>query len=91
VFRIVQEALTNVAKHAASASRVDIRLRINSGRIKLSIADNAATRSSSPGICCSVTNGGNGISGMRERVSELGGHLWIRHMPGRGARLIAII
>jgi signal transduction histidine kinase len=91
VFRIVQEALTNVAKHAASASRVDIRLRTASGRIKLSIADNAASRSPSPSICRSVTSGGKGISGMRERVSELGGHLWIRHTPGRGARLIAII
>jgi two-component system sensor histidine kinase DegS len=91
VFRIIQEALTNVAKHAASASRVDIRLRIASGRIKLSIADDAATRSTSPSVCCSVTSGGTGISGMRDRVSELGGHLWIRHMPGRGARLVAII
>jgi signal transduction histidine kinase len=91
VFRIIQEGLTNVAKHAASASRVEIRLRRAAGRIKLTVADNASARPSSSDIRTSVTSGGEGISGMRERISELGGHLWLRHMPGRGARLIAII
>ncbi len=91
VFRIVQESLTNVAKHAAAASRVDIRLRITRSRIRLEVVDNSRKREALSNTCCCTQSGGKGISGMRERVSELGGQVWVRHTPGKGAQLVAII
>jgi signal transduction histidine kinase len=91
VFRIVQESLTNVAKHAASASRVDVRLRVTRSRIRLEVADSSIKKETLSDACCCIPNGGKGISGMRDRVSELGGQLWVRHTPGKGAQLVAII
>ena len=91
VFRIVQESLTNVAKHAAAASRVDIRLRVTRSRIRLEVADNSIKKEALSDTYCCIQSGGKGISGMRERVSELGGQLWVRHTAGKGAQLVAII
>ena len=91
VFRIVQESLTNVAKHAATASRVDIHLRVTPSRIRLEVSDNSRKKEALSDSCCCMQSGGKGISGMRERVSELGGRLRVRHTPGKGTQLVAII
>lgn len=75
VFRILQEALTNVRKHAA-ASAVSVTLRVDDGLV-LSIMDNGR------GF---VENGrsGFGIEGMRERSEEIGGRLIITSTSNRG-------
>ncbi|MDP1613279.1 MAG: histidine kinase [Sulfuritalea sp.] len=67
VFRCVQEALTNVLKHA-QASRVDLRVARRDGRLDASIEDNGRGASG-------VAGAGHGLVGMRERVVALGGSL----------------
>jgi signal transduction histidine kinase len=82
LYRIVQEALTNVAKHAG-ASRVSILLtRRGGGRVAAVVEDDG--RGFEPG----ETNG-LGLVGMRERVALAGGRLTIESSPGEGTTLVA--
>ncbi len=71
-FRIVQEALTNVVRHA-QASRVDIRLRYAKDELGIDVADNGT------GTGCTArpigSGSGKGLVGMRERASALRGTL----------------
>src|SRR5579872_457271 len=83
LFRILQEGLTNVHRHSgASAARV--RLDRNSDHMELEIADNG--KGISEERRRQFENSGKsgvGITGMRERVHELGGHLEVRSLhPG---------
>ncbi|MCX5578533.1 sensor histidine kinase [Kaistia terrae] len=92
VFRIVQEALTNIAKHATTASMVTIRLRLMPDYLMLLIEDDGY----GPGPA-STTEAANarkrcGIAGMIQRVTELGGTFAIRARRGsKGTRLVATI
>ncbi len=81
VFRIFQEALTNVARHAG-ASRVQIRLRQVGGQMELAIADNG--RGISDVECAAQSLG---LLGMRERAAAVGGRLAITGAPGQGTTL----
>ncbi len=78
LFRILQESLTNISKHAGSAT-VDVLLQVDSNTISLSVRDYGKGISAER---LSKMNGsgsdiGVGIAGMRERVKELGGRLEI--------------
>jgi signal transduction histidine kinase len=81
VFRITQEALNNVGKHAG-ATEVAIRLSESEGGLCLAVADD--------GVGFVVENGsghspgGLGLHTMRERARALGGRLEIKSMPGQG-------
>jgi signal transduction histidine kinase len=66
-YRIVQEALTNVLKHAG-ASRVEVTVDYQADAVALTISDNGNGASSAP-------SGGHGLIGMRERVDLFGGDL----------------
>ncbi|MDX3660216.1 histidine kinase [Streptomyces sp. ID05-26A] len=68
VLRIVQEALTNVRKHAFDATIVQVEVRSTAEAVLLSVVDNGRTRP--------AHSGGFGLVGMRERVSELGGRFF---------------
>ncbi|NJM46093.1 MAG: sensor histidine kinase [Alkalinema sp. RU_4_3] len=81
VYRISQEALTNIAKYA-QAKRVDIQLIPQGDRIRLTIQDDGV------GFLPDQTQMGFGLQGMRERVASLQGHLEIRTGPGQGCCLI---
>ena len=81
LFRIVQEALTNVARHSG-ATRVDIKLQRNSDRIHLTLTDNGHGFQSLP-------NGGLGLVGMRARAQSVGGELEIRSQDGVAIELWA--
>jgi PAS domain S-box-containing protein len=76
IFRICQEALTNVARHA-NATMVEISLSAEQGRVQMHVSDNGK------GIREDeiVDPRSFGITGMRERVHYLGGSLWIRGNP----------
>ncbi|MFL5563170.1 MAG: histidine kinase [Gemmatimonadaceae bacterium] len=78
-FRILQESLTNVARHA-SATRVKIRLRLSTRRMKLEIADNGV------GIPPERFKGTGslGLIGMRERALACGGTLDVGQARGGG-------
>lgn len=79
VFRILQEALTNVARHA-SATRVEIRLNEQGRNLVLSVNDNG--RGITPAQESNIES--LGILGMRERAHILGGTFVISGEPGSG-------
>jgi signal transduction histidine kinase len=79
-YRIVQEALTNVAKHAATASA-----RVTLGYC----ADGLAIEVVDGGRGGAVAATGLGLAGMRERVQLYGGHLDAASLPGGGFRVAA--
>ena len=83
IYRIVQEALSNVVKHA-SAGRVSILLAMRNGSIAAVIEDDG--RGFDP---TTLGAEGLGLVGMRERVELLGGRLRIESASGGGSTLVA--
>lgn len=81
-FRIVQEALTNVARHA-DAKRVDVSLRLRLADLELAIHDDG--QGFSPGA--RRRSGSFGLIGMNERAMAVGGSLTLRSHPGRGTTI----
>ncbi len=77
VYRIIQEALTNVLKHAGPKPRVEVSVRSTGDRVELCVTDDGRGR---PGSSA----GGHGIAGMRERVELLGGEFSAGNAPTRG-------
>jgi signal transduction histidine kinase len=83
LFRVAQEALTNVARHAR-AGRVTVELSATPEAVILRIEDDG--RGFEPAaVQAGITMG---LRGMRERLSEVGGTLVIDSMPGAGTRLL---
>ena len=80
LFRVAQEALNNVARHAG-ASRADIRIRGGDGSISMEVRDDGqgfeVNHSS-----CATKKGRLGLLGMRERVEMIGGTFCIESSPG---------
>jgi signal transduction histidine kinase len=81
LFRIVQEALTNVARHA-NASRVTIFLRAENGNIRLTLSDNGR---GIPQVAPDHT--GMGLTGMRARARSAGGDCTISSTTGGGVTI----
>ncbi|HEX6819287.1 MAG TPA: GAF domain-containing sensor histidine kinase [Ktedonobacterales bacterium] len=88
LFRIAQEAMTNVGKHA-QASEVELTLRADGEHVSLSVADNGI--GFELGRRADESDGRHGIVGMRERARLLGGSLRITSRPGSGTRVSARI
>ncbi len=86
LFRIVQEALTNVARHSG-ASRVEIKLHRNDEEVELSICDNG--RGLPEGHTVATTS--YGVRGMCERVKQLDGKIEFDSPPGGGFRITVIL
>ena len=82
-YRIVQESLTNVHKHAAGAA-VDVRLGFGPDDLTVEV------RSVGGGRSTAVPGYGVGITGMIERAESLGGHLEAAGQPG-GFRVVAVL
>ncbi|NMG45403.1 histidine kinase [Aromatoleum toluvorans] len=82
LFRIVQEALTNVRRHA-HAQHVELSLQITPERVQLVVADDGA------GFDADAARGRHGLAGMRHRVQMFAGELAIDSGPGRGTRIRA--
>lgn len=85
-FRVVQEAMTNVIRHA-QASAVEIVVDETSTQLRISIMDNGK------GMTAQQVSDGKslGILGMKERLSHLGGRLRIASPAGKGTRLDIVI
>lgn len=82
LFRVVQEALTNVAKHAA-ADRAEVRLARRGGWIALAVADRG--RGFDPrGVGEGAAGAGFGLKGMQDRVECSDGRFALRSAPGAG-------
>ncbi|TCJ18473.1 PAS domain S-box protein [Rubrobacter taiwanensis] len=89
LFRIVQEALTNVRKHAGT-DRVDILLRREGGEIRLEVRDGGS--GFPPEKLLPEAPGERiGLSGMRERASLMGGRFEVRSKPGSGTAILVTI
>jgi len=84
--RILQEALTNAARHSG-ATAVEIRLCQEAGRVLLEVADNGR------GIADDriAASSSLGLLGMRERARLLGGEVTIRGNPGAGTTVAVIL
>lgn len=82
LYRMVQEALTNVARHA-KASRVKIQMRQESDALVLTVQDNGVGFS----LPTVQREGSHGLMGIRERAFMLGGHLEIGNSPMGGGQL----
>ncbi|HEY6239463.1 MAG TPA: PAS domain-containing sensor histidine kinase [Burkholderiales bacterium] len=78
VFRILQESLTNIARHAR-AGRVEVKLERSAGAVSLSVRDDG--RGFDPG---EVRKNSYGLLGLRERAYMLGGEVRIDSSPGHG-------
>jgi signal transduction histidine kinase len=85
VYRIVQESLTNCAKHS-NARSIAVSVREENGRLALTVKDDGAGFSISQ-----AHREGLGLIGIEERVRELGGVLRIDSQPGKGTTIDATI
>ena len=83
--RIVQEALTNAAKHASGATRAEVSLKRDGTTFLLSIADDGAGFDPTG----EHIGAGIGMSSMRERAEGVGGSLTVDSSPGLGTTLTA--
>ncbi|MGH8549726.1 MAG: sensor histidine kinase, partial [Methylococcales bacterium] len=88
VFRIVQECMTNIVKHAG-ATQVSIQIQVDRqssssasvSRLRMAVCDDGR------GFDPKAVQSGFGLRGIRERIEGLGGETSIRSAPGRGVRV----
>lgn len=86
LFRVAQEALNNIARHAQARS-VLIRVVARGGLLQLQVADDG--RGFAPELA--ERGGGSGLGGMRERLRLYDGKLEVHSVPGEGTRLRAVV
>ncbi len=82
LYRIAQEALSNVVRHA-QASRVSLRLEASNGALRLTVADDGVGFEPDQ----TPQAGRYGLLGMRERADMVGGALRVESQPGKGTRV----
>jgi signal transduction histidine kinase len=91
-YRVVQEALTNVIKHAGSPDRVAVTVRHLPGALAVEVVDDGRGLAAHPRDGVVPTDGsGQGLVGMRERVELWGGELSVGPAPGGGYRVKALL
>ncbi len=84
LYRIVQESLSNVARHAA-AHTVHVRLATDAGQVCVEVRDDGR------GFDTGTHGRGFGLPGLRERVEALGGSLELDSIPGAGCCVRAVV
>jgi len=88
IFRIVQEALNNVVKHAGACS-VTVALDVCPEQITLRVVDDGA--GFDLGVIEPVNGRHLGLISMRERAAELGGQLELHSQPGKGTEVVVVV
>jgi signal transduction histidine kinase len=86
-FRVVQEALTNVRRHAGDATQVTVGLRYEEARLAVTVSDDGRGGSQLP---AAAHGGGFGLVGLKERVTALGGELHAGPRAGNGWEVRAV-
>ncbi|GAA0266287.1 sensor histidine kinase [Cryptosporangium japonicum] len=86
IYRIVSESLTNVRRHAGTATRVDVRVRDDGDQITVSVVDDADGRVPTPS-----TRGGSGLAGLGAHADALGGTLVAGPGEPRGWAVTAVL
>ena len=84
-FRIIQEALTNVARHAR-VKEAQVRCQAEAGALRIKVEDPGAGFDP-----LKITRFSSGLAGMRERAEALGGSLTVASAPGSGVRLTVLL
>jgi PAS domain S-box-containing protein len=84
LIRIVQEALANVRKHAGSPDKIGVNLRVETGQLRLAIADNGAGFDPD---AIGAEREHFGLKVMRQRADRVGGRLAVQSAPGEGTRV----
>jgi PAS domain S-box-containing protein len=85
-FRVIQEALTNVLRHA-QAQHIWIELSQSDGAVELLVRDDGVGFDVPKTLGWAANRGHLGLLGMKERVQILGGHLEVDSKPGLGTRI----
>lgn len=83
LFRVAQESLTNVAKHA-EASRVGVTLSYAGSEVLLDVRDDGHGFAGGP-----TSEPGLGLTSMRQRIRGVGGHVDVQSIPGEGTSVSA--
>jgi signal transduction histidine kinase len=85
LYRIVQEGLTNCARHA-QAKNIRVRLEDANGQVALTVEDDGVGFDAHAGVVY-----GLGLLGLTERVRELSGNIAIESQPGKGTKLAVVL
>lgn len=85
VYRVIQEALTNVRKHTVPGTTARVRLGHSDERVEIEITDDGPAVL----VTTAAERAGHGLAGMRERVAVYGGRLEAGPLPGGGWRVYA--
>lgn len=85
IFRVIQESLTNIARHAATP-RARVAVRGGSGYVKCLVLDQGKGFHPQQ-----VGQQASGLTGMRGRAASVGGRLFLSSIPGRGTRISLMI
>jgi signal transduction histidine kinase len=88
IYRIVQESLTNTLKHAGTGANASVRVERVGGLVEVEVDDTGIGTGGTRDLA--GVSGGNGLIGMRERASVLGGSLTAGEAPGGGWQVRAI-
>lgn len=89
-YRLIQEALTNVRKHATGA-HVNVCLGYEPDRLRIDVGDDGGLAGTTAVTVPDATDLGHGLIGMRERVQVYGGRMQAGAIPGGGFRIEAVL
>src|SRR5450756_515315 len=89
VYRIIQESLTNVRKHASSAAAAGVTLRYRDDGVEAEISNDGPVAYGRPRGSTPADTGGHGITGMRERAAAYGGSVAAGPRPEGGWLVLA--
>jgi len=84
IYRIAQEALTNIRKHAADATKVNLHLQFRTSDLLVEIRDNGKGFDLSRTLDSAISVGHMGLLGMKQRVETVGGDIKIKTSEGTG-------
>jgi signal transduction histidine kinase len=84
-YRIVQEALTNVIKHAGAGARARVHVTYSPDDLRVSVTDDGTVRAAD------ADGGGHGLVGIRERVAVVGGRVEAGPVPAGGFVVSALL
>jgi len=88
LLRIIQEALTNVRKHARARS-VEVRIAVRDSRAEATVQDDGA--GFDPALLQTAGSQNFGLRVMRERAEEVGGAVEVHSAPGEGTRVVILV
>jgi hypothetical protein len=88
-YRIIQEALTNVVRHAGTGAVCTVSLCYTDADLVIEVLDDGGPGAPGPGIAGGGS--GHGIIGMQERVNLCGGTFRAKPLPGQGFQVVATL